>query len=319
MKDKRALSSMGVEHTIRVPAKPSLAFRIFTSGMVEWWDRAMLRDPGTRPGSHPVLEPKAGGRWYERATDGTEDDWGQVLVWEPGARLVVEWTRGGRQTLLELRFESPAPRATVVTLRHTGFEVYGDRADHLRAAYDHGWGGLLQRFAQWVEEQHLLDGAHGERRSARAVTDGDTVLATIDIPVGPERVFRALTTDETEKWWGAPDTYRVTKWASELRVGGRWSLIVVLPDGSLFPSNGTYLEVEPPHRLVLTRRYDFDYPELGRRDTKVSYRLDAISPGTRVTVRQDGFDGLRVAADHHADGWMGFLQYLADYLGTERV
>ena len=33
---------------------------------------------------------------------------------------------------------------------------------------------------------------------ARAVTDGNTILATVDITAPPERVFRALTTIEAE-------------------------------------------------------------------------------------------------------------------------
>jgi uncharacterized protein YndB with AHSA1/START domain len=37
---------------------------------------------------------------------------------------------------------------------------------------------------------------------ARAITDGDIVLATVDVAATPERVFRALTTDEAERWWG---------------------------------------------------------------------------------------------------------------------
>ena len=44
---------------------------------------------------------------------------------------------------------------------------------------------------------------------ARAVTDGDIILATVNVTAPPERVFRALFSDETERWWGAPGT-RVT-------------------------------------------------------------------------------------------------------------
>jgi hypothetical protein len=41
----------------------------------------------------------------------------------------------------------------------------------------------------------------------------------------PERVFRALTTDEVERWWGHPDYYRSTDWKVDLRVQGQWSAI----------------------------------------------------------------------------------------------
>jgi uncharacterized protein YndB with AHSA1/START domain len=146
------------------------------------------------------------------------------------------------------------------------------------------------------------------------VTDGDTILAAAEIGAPPERVFRALTTNEAELWWGSPETYRVTDWNADVRVGGRWSLAVQRPDGRMYPASGTFLAVDAPGRIVLTRRYDWDCPILGRRDTKVTYSLDPIAAGTRMTVRHDGFAGLREPADEHAAGWERFLGWLGAYL-----
>ena len=151
--------------------------------------------------------------------------------------------------------------------------------------------------------------------SPRAVTDGDTILATVVIAATPERIFRALTTDETETWWGSPDTYRTTEWKADLRVGGSWS-VVTLPanGGEGRPASGTFLEIDAPRKLVQTRRYDFDFPALGRRETTVTFRLASMeSGGMRVTVRHDGFAGLWEPADQHVTGWERFLGWLADY------
>lgn len=152
---------------------------------------------------------------------------------------------------------------------------------------------------------------------ARAVTDGETILAAVEIAAPPERVFRALTTEEAERWWGSPDTYRVTDWKAEVRVGGLWSLVVRRPDDSVFPASGTFLEIDAPNKIVQTRKYDWDCPVLGRRDTTVTYRLDPIDNGTRMTVRHDGFVGLREPADEHAAGWERFLGWLTAYLNRE--
>jgi len=42
-------------------------------------------------------------------------------------------------------------------------------------------------------------------KSARAVADVDEglILATVTIAVPPDRVFRAITSDEVVKWWGS--------------------------------------------------------------------------------------------------------------------
>ena len=155
-----------------------------------------------------------------------------------------------------------------------------------------------------VESIYLSE---SKARNARALTDGEVILATVDLGMPPERVFRALTTDEVEKWWGSARTYRVTDWKAELRVGGRWSLIVRLPDGSRLPAGGEFLELDPG------RKYEWDHPVLGRRTTTVTYRLDPLSIGTRLTVRHEGFTGLPAAAAEHAAGWERFLDWLAEY------
>jgi uncharacterized protein YndB with AHSA1/START domain len=147
----------------------------------------------------------------------------------------------------------------------------------------------------------------------RAVTDGDTVLATVDIAAPPERILRALTSDDVETWWGSPDTYRMTDWTSDLRVGGRWRVNVRTAEGAIFPASGRFLEIAAPHSIVQTRVYDWDHPLLGRRETTVTYFCDPIATGTRLTVRHDGF-GLRAPAEEHAVGWERVLAWLAAYL-----
>ena len=148
---------------------------------------------------------------------------------------------------------------------------------------------------------------------ARAVTDGETVLATVDIAVSPPRAFAALTTADVERWWGAPGLYRFADWRSDLRVGGRWSVNVCLPHGAVLPASGEYLVVDAPHFVALTRRYEWEHPTLGRQMTKVAYRFDPIDSGTRVTVRQDDF-GSPAAAREHAEGWERTLNLLRAYL-----
>ena len=151
--------------------------------------------------------------------------------------------------------------------------------------------------------------------SARAICDGEIVLATIDVSATPERVVRALMTAECERWWGAPGVYTVESWQASLRPGGTWSLVIRLPDGTALPSSGEFLEVTP-QKIVQTRRYDFDHPTLGRRVTRVATHLSPMEKGTHIIVRHDGF-GSSEAAIEHAGGWERMLDWLGAYLRAE--
>ncbi|MBX6331269.1 MAG: SRPBCC domain-containing protein [Gemmatimonadaceae bacterium] len=308
-----------IRRSVHVAVEPARAFDLFTTHVGAWWNPIYSGNPTKAPIANVVLEARVGGRWYERGTDGSECEWARVLACEPPSRLLLDWHIAGQPTELEVTFAAPAPRRTDVTIVHRGFEAFGAGAERTRASHETSWEDLLERFAAEVAREVHARPESGDGPAPRAVTDGETVLATMDMRATPERIFRALTTSETEAWWGAPDTYQATAWTSDLRVGGRWSVDIRLADGSTFPAGGEYLEIDAPRRVVHTRRYDWDYPELGRRDTTVTYLLEPIDDGTRVTVRHDGFAGLRGPADHHVDGWKGFLQYLARYVDGETL
>jgi uncharacterized protein YndB with AHSA1/START domain len=115
------------------------------------------------------------------------------------------------------------------------------------------------------------------RRAARAIADltAGSILATVDIAASPERVFRALASEDIVRWWGSDDMYRTTAWTGDVRVGGAWRSSGVAADGSEFSVGGEYLEVDPPRRLVHTWKPSWD--EVGA--TTVTYTLAADPEG----------------------------------------
>lgn len=154
---------------------------------------------------------------------------------------------------------------------------------------------------------------------ARMDPASGTVTATVDLAVPPERVYRMLVTAETERWWGAPDVYRMEEWSADLRVGGTWRVMVCMTGGPRFAASGEFLEYEPPGRIVQTRRYHVDHPTLGRRDTIVTYALAPRGTGTHLTVVHEGFRGLDAAAAEHAAGWERMLGWLQAYARSVRA
>jgi uncharacterized protein YndB with AHSA1/START domain len=146
-------------------------------------------------------------------------------------------------------------------------------------------------------------------RGPKAVADvsAGAIVATVDIRVPPERVFAALSTREVVDWWGDPSMYRTTAWQSDVRVGGPWRASGIASDGSPFSVGGTYLEVDPPRKLVQTWNPDWDdLPE-----TRITYLLEAIEGGTRLTLRHEGFGPAhRESCSRHGDGWERVLGWL---------
>lgn len=157
---------------------------------------------------------------------------------------------------------------------------------------------------------------NASKKAARAIADVSQglVLATVDIRAAPERVFRALTDGaEIVKWWGSDELYWTKKWTSDLRAGGKWRAEGLGSDGAPFSVEGEFVEVDPPRKLVHTWKADWDGGEV----TTVSYSLEPISEGTRVTLRHSGFGGRAESCRNHGAGWERVLEWLSRFSAPE--
>jgi len=133
-----------VVKTVTVRAVPERAFALFAD-IARWWPLAQFHT-----GPAPVdcmIEPRVGGRVFERAADGRETPWGMVLAYDPPHRLAFSWIVGlsaEQEQLVEIRFTAE-DRGTKVELTHSGWEKLGDAAASLCERYDHGWGTVFER------------------------------------------------------------------------------------------------------------------------------------------------------------------------------
>lgn len=83
-------SALSVRKTVTVSAPQAIAFEVFTTRIASWWPMATHKI-GQADCATVIIEPQAGGRWFERGTDGVECDWGRVLAWEPPGRVLLTW------------------------------------------------------------------------------------------------------------------------------------------------------------------------------------------------------------------------------------
>ena len=143
-----------VRVSIAVKGTPTQCFDAFVSGMQHWWNPHRHLSAG--PIDRMVIEPFAGGRWYEATQDGRESDWGHVAVWAPPHRLVLIWqvTPEGRfeknfRSEVSVTFSVVADR-TRIDLEHSGLEHLGEAGARLRRglASDEGWPGSLSRLGR---------------------------------------------------------------------------------------------------------------------------------------------------------------------------
>ncbi len=149
-----------VQKSVVVKAGAERAFQVFTLGFDSWWPRS--HHIGKSPMKTAIIEPKAGGRCYSEQADGTECDWGRVLVWDPPRRFVMAWQINpdwtyqadlARSSEVELRF-SPQPDGTTrVDLEHRHFERHGAGGAAMRMAVDspNGWNDLLALYKARAE------------------------------------------------------------------------------------------------------------------------------------------------------------------------
>ena len=145
-----------VRKVIQVDAPQETSWKVFTSQMGTWWPLAHYKI-GKAKAVDAVLEPKVGGRWYERGEDGSTCQWGSVLSWEPCSRLVLSWDITADwqydptlKTEIEVRFVVENAERTRVELEHRRLDRFGARRDEMRRIFDTegDWGQLLAGFAQ---------------------------------------------------------------------------------------------------------------------------------------------------------------------------
>jgi uncharacterized protein YndB with AHSA1/START domain len=158
MNATRTIVAAPISKSFRVGAPQHKSFQLFLAGMGRWWPRehSLL----AAPQRDVVIEPRAGGRWFEVAEDGSEMMWGKVLEWDEPHRALLAWQINGDwaydpefETEVEVRFTADGD-GTLIAFEHRGLEAYDRTArDGHLMAMDEGWGQILDRFKDEAERE----------------------------------------------------------------------------------------------------------------------------------------------------------------------
>ena len=149
--------STAIQLSIVVDAPLERAFHVF----VDDFDKIKPREHNVLGVDieETVLEPRVGGRIYDRGVDGSECRWARVLAYEPPDRVVFSWdispswqieTDPEKTSEVEVRFIAEAPDRTRVELEHRNLDRHGEGWEGVREGVggDGGWPLYLQRFAE---------------------------------------------------------------------------------------------------------------------------------------------------------------------------
>lgn len=126
-------------------------------------------------------------------------------------------------------------------------------------------------------------------------------------------VWEAWTQPEHLKKWWAPPGMEMEIEVHDFRAGGKWKFIMPMPDGNQFISEGQYLEIQPPEKIITTADFKpmtegvelhvtFETVEGG---TKMNFSV--VHPSEEYCLQQEkmGF----------YNGWGSAFERLAGVLG----
>jgi len=142
-----------------VDAPPDRAFQVFVDEFDRWWPRDYTwgKDSLASIG----IEPKMGGRCYERHKDGSEREWGKVLAFDRPHHIVIAWQISPDRTQeesdatasrVDVRF-SPMDdgRTNVLVVHRDFFRHQGDWEKYRNdMAAKQGWPMIIAAYAAAV-------------------------------------------------------------------------------------------------------------------------------------------------------------------------
>jgi hypothetical protein len=135
-----------------IRCSPEHAFEVWTTRVSTWWPKG--HSASGNPSTFVVLEPREGGRIFERTPDGTEIDWGRITRWSPPRRLGYVWHIGRDRsdaTDVELTFVDLGDGTTRLDIVHAGWQRLGAEGPAWREANTNGWSALIPAFVAAAE------------------------------------------------------------------------------------------------------------------------------------------------------------------------
>ena len=119
------------------------------------------------------------------------------------------------------------------------------------------------------------------------------------------KVYAAWTQPAQLMRWMQPLDNTCIHAEADVRVGGRFRVILRGANGEEHDVSGTYLEVVPDEKLVFT----WAWRSTPERESRVTVTLRADGPATELTLKHERFFD-EAARDSHNEGWTSSIDQL---------
>jgi uncharacterized protein YndB with AHSA1/START domain len=142
-------------------------------------------------------------------------------------------------------------------------------------------------------------------------TDDNTSLHVRRIYKFPVETVYAAWTDpgQIRHWMGPSDEFGESEVTMDVRVGGRYRIVMHSPDGDVHRVGGVFREIVPNKRLVYTWAWE-STPE---RESLVTLEFNPSGQSTELVLTHQQFADTQ-ARDKHQEGWNGCLDRLDRFL-----
>ena len=123
-------------------------------------------------------------------------------------------------------------------------------------------------------------------------------------------VYAAWSDPEKMKhWMGPSDAFGEAEVSMDVRVGGRYRIVMHAPDGETHRVDGVFREIVPNRKLV----YTWAWGSTPERESLVTVEFKAAGQGTELLLTHQRFADTD-ARDRHQHGWNGCLDRLGRML-----
>ena len=129
----------------------------------------------------------------------------------------------------------------------------------------------------------------------------------------PQEVYAAWTDPELMRQFMCPEDVTFDNAQLDVRVGGKYRIVMNLPDSEKYVAYGVYKDVQPAKRLSMTWTWE-ENDKAEEHETLLTIDLAPNGTGTDLTLTHEKLASQKSAEDH-THGWTSILEKLSNVRG----